>query len=71
MAGLLDFMKRLGTDAELAKAYQDNPKGVLNDTDLSQVEKDALLSGDLDKVKALSGAEDVNMTHIVITSFEE
>ncbi|MCL1089094.1 hypothetical protein L2744_05620 [Shewanella profunda] len=57
MSTLSDFFTQLGQDAQLMEEYQQNPEAVMRAHGLSDEEIDAVMSGDLDKLKSLSGDE--------------
>lgn len=70
MSKLVDLLKNLGSDAELAAAYERNPESVLDRFDLAAEERQALLDGDVDRIKSLSGLSDVHMTNSTIKSYD-
>ena len=58
MSELLDFMRRLSSDAALAAAYHKDPRAVLERAGLSSEEQRAMLEKDYDAIKALTGLKD-------------
>lgn len=55
---LLDLMKRLGSDAKLAKEYDSNPDDVMRRAGLSDEERQAMAQSDYEAIKRLTGLED-------------
>ncbi len=55
MSQLASFMMKLGEDADLMAAYKKDPKGTMKEHGLTKEEIEAVMSGDTQKVKALSG----------------
>ena len=58
MSQLLNFMKQLGRDAELAAEYEKDRGAVIDRAGLSEEERRALLESDYKTIKRLSGLED-------------
>lgn len=58
MSKLLDLMKRLGSDARLAKAYEEDPDAVLRRAALSDEEHAAMAGSDYEAIKRLTGLAD-------------
>src|SRR5690606_14704517 len=58
MSTLLDFMRKLGSDAALAAAYEKDPATVLARAGLSAEEQRAMLSSDYASIKRLTGLVD-------------
>lgn len=58
MSKLLDLMKRLGSDAKLAKEYDSNPDDVMRRAGLSDEERQAMAQSDYEAIKRLTGLED-------------
>ena len=58
MSTLTDFMKQIGTDASLLEAYKNNPEAVMRAHGLSDDEINAVMSGDIEALKQLTGNED-------------
>ncbi|ABM25688.1 conserved hypothetical protein [Shewanella sp. W3-18-1] len=55
MSALSDFFILLGQDALLMEEYLQNPETVMRAHGLSDEEIDTVMSGDLEKLKSLSG----------------
>ncbi len=66
MSKLIDLLRALGKDGELADAYAKDPDAVLNQFELTDEERQAMLDGDLDKIRALTGQDNVHTTHKTI-----
>ena len=58
MSALSDFFILLGQDALLMEEYLQNPETVMRANGLSDEEIDTVMSGDLEKLKSLSGDGD-------------
>jgi len=69
MKELVRLLKDLGKDAKLADTYAKDPDAVLSEYDLTADEVNALKAGDLDKVRAASGLEELHMTNVTIKSY--
>lgn len=63
MANLSDLLKNLGSDADLAAAYEKDPHRVLADYELSDAEKQALLAGDVDAVQRACGLKTLSFSN--------
>jgi len=55
---LLDLMKKLGSDARLAKEYDKDPDAVMRRAGLSDEERQAMSASDYEAIKRLTGLED-------------
>jgi len=60
----------LGQDAELTSEYEKNPDDVIARYKLDDEAAKALKSVDLDKLRELSGLEDLRTTHSTVQSYE-
>jgi hypothetical protein len=69
MTELVRLLKDLGKDAKLADAYAKDPDAVLSEYDLTEAEVNALKAGDLDKIRAASGLEELHMTNTTVKSY--
>ena len=58
MSGLLDLMRKLGSDAALAAEYDKAPEGVVKRAGLSEEEARAILKKDYTAIKKLTGLVD-------------
>jgi len=58
MSGLLDLMRKLGSDAALAAEYDKDPEGVVKRAGLSEEEARAILKKDYPAIKKLTGLVD-------------
>ena len=57
MSNLIDFMERLGQDADLHRAMIEDLEKALRDAGLKPALKDAILGNDRRALEALAGAE--------------
>ncbi|WP_108944077.1 hypothetical protein [Shewanella halifaxensis] len=55
MSKFNDFFEKLGSDAKLLEEYKQDPQGVMKANGLTDDEIQAVMSGDNDKLKSLSG----------------
>jgi hypothetical protein len=58
MSALSDFFTQLGQDAQLMEDYQQDPEAVMRAHGLTDEEITAVMTGDMEKLKNLSGDED-------------
>ena len=58
MSKLLEFMRRLGSDAALAADYSRDADAVMQRAGLSDEERKAMLESDYATIKRLTGLED-------------
>lgn len=70
MSDIVDLLKQLGQDSNLADEFARDPDQVLSRYDLSEEERDALRAGDVDKIKAITGLQDVRMTAKHISTYD-
>ncbi|WP_456449002.1 hypothetical protein [Thiolapillus sp.] len=70
MSNLIKLMTRLGSDAELAKAYATNPKKVMEDAKLSPEEMKLLEEADLKALEKATGLNSLKKITIIIRSPE-
>ena len=68
MSELVRLLRDLGQDARLAESYEKDPDAVLKQYDLSDDEIKALKSGDLDKIREVSGLDEVHVTKSTVRS---
>ncbi len=71
MSRLTEFLKRLGADAKLAKAYEDNPLKTMEEEGLSKEEMKMLQKGDIKKLEATTGLKSLKKITIVIKAYED
>jgi len=72
MSKLLELMRRLGSDAALAAAYEKDADAVLRQAGLSDQERRAMLDRDYAVIKALTGLSDGQFaTNHVIRAYDE
>ncbi|MCL1037863.1 hypothetical protein L2750_11940 [Shewanella submarina] len=66
MSKFNEFFEQLASDAKLMEAYKQDPKGVMKSYGLTDEEILAVMSGDQEKIKTLSGDESIygNYVHI-------
>ena len=69
MSELIRILNDLGRDAQLAEAYSEDPDSVLAEYDLSDAEVKAMKSGDVERVKDISGLNEIHMTQSTIKSY--
>lgn len=70
MSDLTRLLERLGKDATLEADYQKDPESVLNQYELTEEERKAMLDRDVDAVRKLSGLVSVRMTNSTIKAHE-
>jgi len=70
MKNLIELMTRLGSDAELAKAYATNPKKVMEDAKLSPEEMKLLEEADLKALEKATGLNSLKKIIVIIRSPE-
>ncbi|MDG5898410.1 hypothetical protein E2650_00520 [Shewanella xiamenensis] len=58
MFALSDFFTLLGQDAQLMEDYKQNPEAVMRAHGLTDEEINAVMTGDMEKLKTLSGDQD-------------
>lgn len=68
MSKLSDFFEKLGADAALMEAYKNDPEGVMKTSGLIEQEIEAVISGDIDKLKLLSGDMTNARSYLLITN---
>lgn len=59
MSKLAQLLIDLGKNASLQDEYENNPEGVMNRYGLTEAEMQAMFDKDLDKIKKLSGLENL------------
>lgn len=65
MSKFNDFFEKFGSDAKLLEEYKQDPQGVMKANGLTDDEIQAVMSGDNDKLKSLSGSKNVQTLLIV------
>ncbi len=65
MSKFNDFFEKLGSDAKLLEEYKQDPQGVMQANGLSDDEILAVMSGDDNKLKSLSGDKSVKSYMVV------
>ncbi|MDR8524558.1 hypothetical protein [Shewanella fidelis] len=65
MSKFNDFFEKFGSDAKLLEEYKQDPQGVMKANGLTDDEIQAVMSGDNDKLKSLSGGKNVQTLLIV------
>lgn len=71
MTKLTELLKRLGADAELAKAYERNPQKVMEEAGLTPEEMAILKEGDIKKLEQATGLGALHKTNIVIRLYDQ
>lgn len=69
MSELVRLLNDLGRDASLAEAYAIDPDPILANYGLSDAEIEAMKSGELDRIRKISGLDEVHMTNSTIKSY--
>ena len=70
MSKLVELLKQLGSDVELAKAYQENPEAVMKEAGLSEEEMEALKSGDIERLKEVTGLKELKRINSIIRAYD-
>ena len=70
MSSIVKLLSELGSDAELQNEYKSNPESVIQRYDVSSDEKDAVLNGDVEKLKSLSKQDNIRMHDSIIKSYK-
>lgn len=70
MSGLTSFLEKVGKDAELEAEFEQDPKGVMDRFGLSEDEREAIRSGDLDRIRSASGLDNLSVTNKTIKSYD-
>lgn len=70
MSKFVELLENMGRDADLAAAYEKDPESVLDQYDLTEEERKAMLDRDVEAVKKLSGLVSVRMTNSTIKALE-
>lgn len=65
MSALVKLLKNIGSDPELADRYKKDPESTMKAAGLSAEEIRAMLDKDLDKLKELSGLENLRSNGII------
>ncbi len=71
MSKLIEFLKRLGAEPELAKAYEENPRKVMEEAGLNKEEMALLQEGDTKKLEAATGLKSLKKITIIIKAYED
>ncbi len=71
MSKLTEFLKRLGADAELAKAYEKNPQKTMEEAGLDEEEMRLLQEGDIKKLEATTGLKSLKKFLIIVKAYED
>jgi len=71
MSKLVKMMKDLGKDADLEREFEGDPDAVMDRYGLSDDEKGAVKSGDVDKIRSLSGARNVSTTNTTVKCYDD
>ncbi|MCL1139719.1 hypothetical protein [Shewanella pneumatophori] len=65
MSKFNSFFEKLGSDAKLLEEYKQDPQGVMQANGLNDDEIEAVMSGDDNKLKSLSGDKSVKSYMVV------
>ncbi|WP_394129014.1 hypothetical protein [Shewanella maritima] len=57
MSNFSDFFTQINQDSDLLESYKANPREVMEQHGLSEEQIQAVLSGDLEKIKAFDGSD--------------
>ena len=71
MSKLVELLQRLGADAKLASAYEENPDAVMQEAGLSDEEREVLKSGDIEKIREATGLKELERTNIIIRAYDK
>lgn len=69
MDNLKKLLFELGADAELAKAFEQDPDAVLETYSIDDEAAQAIRSGDLEALRKLSGIEELHLTNSTIKAY--
>ena len=69
MSKLIDFLTKLGADADYAAQYEKDPSATMSAAGLSAEEQKLVLSGDVEQVKQATSLETVQMITRVIKAY--
>lgn len=70
MSKLIDLLKDLGENADLVAEYEKDPEPVIKRYDLTDKERKALLSGDSEKLREMTGLTQLRMTNSTVKSYD-
>lgn len=65
MSALANLLKNLGSDPDLAEQYKQDPRGTMQRAGLNDEEIQAMLDKDLEKLKKLSGLENLRSNGVI------
>ncbi len=65
MSSLAQLLKNLGSDPQLAESYQRDPEGTMKTAGLNDEEIQAMLNKDLEKLKELSGLDNLKSNGVI------
>lgn len=71
MSKLAELLKRLGAEADLAIAYEENPQEVMEEAGLSEKEKKLLTKGDLKQLEEATGLGPLNKINIIVKAYDK
>lgn len=63
---LKNFLKKMGEDPQLRDKFKQDAHGAMDEHDLSEEEKQLILSGDKEKIKQESGADDSDVNFLIV-----
>ncbi len=63
---LKNFLKKMGADPQFREKFQQDAHGAMDEHGLSDEEKDLVLSGDKEKIKQESGADDSDVNFLIV-----
>jgi predicted DNA-binding protein (UPF0251 family) len=70
LPNLADLLKKLGEDAALEESYRKDPEAVMDQFDLGDEEREALRSGDIEKLKRMTGLSVMSISNGTVTSYD-
>lgn len=70
MKPLTQLIHDLSRDPDLEQAYRDDPRAIARRYELSQEEIDALLSGDIERVRKACELKDIHLTNGTVRKHE-
>lgn len=69
MSKLVEFLQKLGEDAAFAERYSNDPRATAEASGLSGEAIDALLAGDIDQLRSLSGLDNLAKTQSTVKAY--
>jgi hypothetical protein len=70
LSNLANLLKQLGEDASLEESYRKDPEAVMDRFKLGEEEREALRSGDIEKLKRMTGLSVMSISNGSISSYD-